>query len=335
MTERVLDLSERPVRLNVQNSLLLIRPLGSARQEPTDSKRPEEEGKTYPCERLRDPARVAIPLADIAVLIASHPQISFTHAVLSGLASAGGAFVACDEKHMPIGMLLPLAAHSLQAERFAAQAAMSLPAKKRAWKRIVRAKISAQGRLLVERSGRDHGLSALCAGVRSGDPGNVEAQAARLYWPALFGLSRFRRDTDGDGLNACLNYGYAVLRAITARALCAAGLHPSLGIHHHNRYDAFCLADDLMEPFRPVVDREVARLVASGGADLEFDKEAKRSILQALLGRFSAQGESRSLFDWLGRSASSLAALIVGTSDELKLPVLEPGPSPLTPDADT
>ncbi len=156
-------------------------------------------------------------------------------------------------------MLLPLVTHSLQAERFAAQARLAAPVRKRAWQQIVQAKITAQGRLLKERTHNDHGLDAIAKSVKSGDTANVEARAARIYWGKLFGETVFRRDADGDGLNACLNYGYAILRAVVARSLCGAGLHPSLGIHHHNRYDAFCLADDLMEPFRPLVDREVAR----------------------------------------------------------------------------
>ena len=120
----------------------------------------------------------------------------------------------------------------------------------------------------------------------------------------------FRRDREQDGLNACLNYGYAVLRAIVARAICGAGLHPSLSLHHHNRYDAFCLADDLMEPFRPVVDRVVAELRDDRGPDVPLDRESKRKILEELLGRFEAEGESRTLFDWIGRAAASLATAI-------------------------
>jgi CRISPR-associated protein Cas1 len=121
-------------------------------------------------------------------------------------------------------------------------------------------------------------------------------------------------------LNACLNYGYAVLRAIVARAICGAGLHPSLSLHHHNRYDAFCLADDLMEPFRPIVDRAVARLRDERGAEVPLDPAAKKCILEELLGRFEARGESRTLFDWVGRVAASLAAAMEsGEAGEAKL----------------
>ncbi len=284
MTDRVLDISERPASLSIRNSQLFVR---FERDEP-----------------------VTIPLTDIAVVIVSHPQVSYTHAVLSGLAMAGAMFVTCDEKHLPVSMLLPLVTHSLQTERFAAQAGLALPVRKRIWQQIARAKIQAQTRVLKERTGEDSGLGALASQVRSGDPANLEARAARVYWQKVFGEIEFRRDREQDGLNACLNYGYAVLRAMAARALCGAGLHPSLSLHHHNRYDAFCLADDLMEPFRPVVDRVVAELRDARGPDVPLDRDSKRRILEELLGRFEAEGESRTLFDWIGRAAASLAAAI-------------------------
>ncbi len=319
MTNRIIDLSERPVRLSARNSLLVIRFPRDADPAPAGS-----SGSSYRCEQLGNLDETTIPLSDIAVLIASHPQISLSHAVLSGLASAGGIFVACNPKHMPIAMLLPLAAHSLQTERLAKQASVALPVKKRAWQAIVRAKIRAQSRLLLENRGNDYGLVDLAVRVRSGDPENVEAQAARIYWRELFGAGGFRRDPDSDGVNACLNYGYGILRAAVARAICGAGLHPSLGVHHHNRYDAFCLADDLMEPFRPLVDREVADLVTGPGKDFPLDLESKRVILRALLGRFTADGESRTLFDWTARVASSLMAVIDGSGEALEIPAIRP-----------
>ncbi len=311
MTERILDFSERPVRLNVRNGLLVIDlSSGHGGRDP-------ESGL-----RSRDAQEQTIPLADIAVLIAAHPQISFSHAVLSGLAEAGGMFIACNEKRMPCAMLLPLENHSTQTERFQAQANLPLPNRKRIWQQIVKAKIQAQARLLKENTGQDWGLEMLAAIVRSGDPENIEARAARIYWKNLFGEEDFRRDPEGEGLNPALNYGYAILRAITARALCAAGLHPSLGIHHHNRYDAFCLADDLMEPFRPVADRAVAELKEQCEGDPELDRETKRSILEALLARFTADGESRTLFDWVSRTAQSLAAAIESGEKKLEIPLL-------------
>jgi CRISPR-associated protein Cas1 len=296
MTDGILDLSDRPARLNVANTLLVVNFEG-------------EEAKR-------------IPLEELAVVIAAHPQISYTHRVLSGLAAVGAVFVTCDEKRRPVSMLLPLVTHTLQTERFAAQASLPLPKKKRIWQEIVRAKILAQGRVLEERTGSGQGLKHLARRVGSGDPQNLEAQGARIYWKALFGEFEFRRHAEGDGLNACLDYGYAVLRGMMARALCGAGLNPTLGLHHHNRYNPFCLADDLMEPFRPIVDRAAAVLRDGRGESLELDKEAKKALLESLLGRFEAREEWRTLFDWLALTAFSLAGVILGESKKLEIPRL-------------
>jgi CRISP-associated protein Cas1 len=339
MTERILDFSERPVRLNVRNGLLVIHlPVapgfsppsaalkGGATNDPStseDAGATEHDGRDPESGlRARGAQEQTIPLADIAVLIAAHPQISFSHAVLSGLAEAGGMFIACNAKRMPCAMLLPLENHSTQTERFQAQANFPLPNRKRLWQQIVKAKILAQARLLRERTGQDWGLEMLAAKVRSGDPQNIEARAARIYWKNLFGENDFKRNPGGEGLNPPLNYGYAIVRAITARALCAAGLHPSLGIHHHNRYDAFCLADDLMEPFRPVVDRTVAELGEQHSGDPALDRDTKRAILEGLLARYTGEGESRTLFDWVSRTASSLASAIESGEKKLEIPSL-------------
>ncbi len=350
MNDRVIDLSEQPAFLSVRNRLLVVRlrPVGAIRESPLPPSRNakpagEDTGATEksaagseggPCatesetglrsERTKDPNEHTIPLEDIAVVIASHPQISYTQAVLAGLAAAGGIFVACNEKHLPIAMLLPLESHSIQTERFARQAEMPLPLKKRLWQQIIRAKLRAQAGLLEERTGQDWGLSMLASQVRSGDPKNLEARAARIYWKALFNGQEFRRDFEAEGINACLNYGYAVLRAIAARALCGTGLHPGLGLHHHNRYNPFCLADDLMEPFRPVVDRVVAKMSVSRrtGSSVPLDKDSKRAILEGLLGRFTCENESRTLFDWIGRSAASLATAVESGERELFIPQL-------------
>jgi CRISPR-associated protein Cas1 len=352
MTERILDISDRPARLSVRNDLLVI-DIGPSPRAPLPPVAGEggspEAGRVSAARdpdsglRARDSQAQTVPLADLAVLVVSHPQVSFTHAVLAGLAAAGGIFIACNEKHLPAAMMLPLETHSTQAERFSKQAAAPVPLRKRAWQQIVQAKVRAQARLLEERTGKDWGLGAMSGQVRSGDQGNLEARAARVYWQALFGEHDFRRDPEGEGLNPLLNYGYAIVRAIVARALCAAGLHPSLGVHHHNRYDAFCLADDLMEPFRPLADRVVARLAdgSAGGSPADtagtavplLDRDSKRAILEGLLGRFTADDESRTLFDWAGRAAASLAAVIEGREEKLHLPLLAPDARILTSDS--
>ena len=297
MTERILDISQSAASLKVRNGLLVIRP--------------------------DDADEITVPLADLAVVVVSHQQVRYTHAVLCGLAEAGAAFVACNRKHLPAAMLLPLDAHYVQAERFARQAAASRPLQKRLWKQLVQAKVRAQARALHDLRGDDAGLAALALRVRSGDPANVESQAARRYWSRLFDDATFRRAAE-DARNSLLNYGYAVLRATVARALCAAGLHPSLGLHHHNRYDAFALADDLMEPLRPAVDR-IAAQWWDGQAhpppkDPGLAGEARRAMIEALAGRVRIEGEQRSLFDALSRTAASLAAAYAGERRDLVLP---------------
>jgi len=302
MIDHIIALDEEPARLSVRNHLLVIK---------------RTEGET------------TIPLAEIAVLVVSNPCVTFTHAVLSELAKAGAMMITCDTKHMPAAMLLPLESNFIQAERFARQAQASQPQRKRLWQSIVRAKIRAQARLLVELQGNDAGLGRLEISVRSGDPQNVEAEAARRYWPKLFNDPSFRRDRYLEDQNRLLNYGYMVLRAIVARAICAAGLHPSLGLHHHNRYDSFQLADDLIEPFRTIVDRKVTHYCIPYGTNAPLDKKAKAALLEPLLGRFPVKGwvepskiESRTLFDIAAATATSLAAVYCDERDTIFLPEL-------------
>lgn len=296
MTERIIDLAEEPARLNVRNHCLVI-----AREE-----QPE----------------ITIPLGEVAALALSNPRVSLTHAALAGLAEAGAVVIVCNDKHMPAAMLLPLEAHFIQSERFALQTQAPLPLRKRLWQSVVRAKIRAQARVLTQVRGGDAGLPLLIPKVRSGDPGNVEGEAARRYWQALFADRAFRRSRSGGDQNVLLNYGYAVLRAIIARAICASGLHPSIGLHHHNRYDAFCLADDLMEPFRPLVDRTVVTYCDCAGADTPLDKAAKMALVGTLMGRFTASGEERTLFDIAGRVAADLVGAFSGKRRSLVFPEL-------------
>ncbi|HOX40460.1 MAG TPA: type II CRISPR-associated endonuclease Cas1 [Candidatus Brocadiia bacterium] len=295
MNNRIIDISEEPAALSSRYENLVI--------------------------RRDDGSEASLPFGELAVILVSHPRISMTQSVLSGICAAGAVLVACDEKRTPCGMLLPLQGHSTQSERFALQASAPLPLRKRLWKQIVQEKIRAQSRALSRLRGDDRGLALLAAQVRSGDPENVEGRAARAYWSTLFGAEGFTRDPDSPGLNAMLNYGYAVLRAVVARAICASGLHPSLGIHHHNRYDTFPLASDLMEPFRPVVDEAVAA-IAAGKPEPELDKAAKSAILARLAERRPGGGETRTLFDFAGIEAASLAKVYEGAQKTLTIPAL-------------
>lgn len=265
---------------------------------------------------------VSTPLSEIAILLLVHPQVTLTQAVLSRIAEAGGSVITIDGNFLPASMLLPVQAHFIQTERFAGQIELTLPARKRLWKQIISAKITAQGKLLKERHGSDSGLVPMAARVRSGDPSNIEAQAARRYWPILFDNPRFRRGSEGPDQNQHLDYGYAVLRAAVARALCAAGLHPSIGLRHRNRYDTFCLASDLMEPFRPLIDRRVASWILNHDPAERLDSTAKHWLLGALTARYRVEEEQRSLFDILSRTANSLARCITGASSECDIPAL-------------
>lgn len=300
MTDRIIDLAREPARLRIENGLLVIE-AGAGRRE-------------------------AIPCEEIAVVVASHREVTFTQAVLGALAEAGASFVTCDAKWQPSAMLLPLRSHHAQAERYRRQAALSVPARKRGWAAIVRAKVRAQAAVLVMETGSDAGLRAMTKQVKSGDASNVEARAARRYWGRLFkggaGEEPFQRWNEDDGRVHCLNYGYAVLRAMTARAICGAGLHPSFPLKHTNVHNPFGLADDLMEVFRPKVDRLVAQM-ASGGAVVTLDGVTKRALAETLTGRVEVEGESRTVADVLQRIAQSLAGVVMGTAKGMWLPAWE------------
>lgn len=292
--ERILDIADRPARLSVRDAQLVIAP--------------------------QDGAELTTPLCEVAVIVLSQPHVSVTQAVVSGLADNGGSVVFMDGKHMPSAMTLPLQVHSTQTERFAAQIKASLPLRKRLWQQIVRAKIRAQGNLLRSLHGNDNGLLAMAERVRSGDAGHLEAQASRRYWPLLFADPKFRRGSEGPDQNAHLNYGYAILRATVSRALCSAGLHPSFGLQHHNRYDPFCLANDVMEPFRPIIDRAVFQWIQAHDPAEPLGKISKAALLAPFFARYSVDGESRTLFDLLARLASELAGVFLGEGEKLRIP---------------
>ncbi len=264
MTDRILEIADSPARIHVALESLQIDQVG------------------------HDPVRV--PLEELGVLVLSHPQAQITTAALQAVAMAGGAVLVCDAKHQPAGLLLPLQGHFIQAERMARQAAAPLPLKKRLWQQIIKAKVLAQAGLLQQIRGKDEGLGILARQIRSGDEGNLEGQAARRYWKALFGDPEFKRDREASDENRFLNYGYAVLRAQVARSICASGLHPTLGLQHHNRYSAFPLADDLMEPYRPFVDAITVKLVEQGVSEAEMTREIRAELLGVLHMRVSLGG---------------------------------------------
>lgn len=299
MIDRIVEIAN-PARLSIRDAQLVI-------------ESPQADQMMLP---------FTTPVSEIAVLLLAHPQISLSQAVLSRIAEVGGSVITIDSKFLPASMLLPVQSHFIQTERFAHQMALSVPARKRLWQQIVRAKIRAQGELLRELNGSDDGLIALSTRVRSGDVGNLEAQAARRYWQHLFGGRRFRRGSDEIDQNRHLDYGYTVLRAAVARALCASGLHPSIGLQHKNRYDPFCLAADVMEPFRPLIDRRVAQWIAREDPAVPLDSRTKNWLIGAITARYVYEREERTLFDILLRVCNSLARCIAGELRDPLIPAL-------------
>jgi len=267
-----------------------------------------------------------IPLDDVAAVIANGHGLTYSNNLVLALADRGATFVLCGPNHSPKVFLWPIEGHHAQNANFRFQLGASKPLQKRLWRTIVQAKVRQQGAALRV-LGRPHGaFDGLARKVRSGDPDNIEARAARRYWPAVFG-SGFRRDTNAGGINGLLNYGYTILRSATARAVLAAGLHPTLGLHNSNRANAMCLVDDLMEPFRPLVDLTVHRL-GEAGID-RVTKDAKRILVGlTVLDMQTANGVSP-LGTCLERLAQSLVRAFECGRPELDLP-LEPLPLDLT-----
>lgn len=259
-----------------------------------------------------------VPLDDIAAVIANAHGLSYTNNLLVALAERGAPFVLCAANHNAIGMLWPIDGNFQQAKRFDAQIAASRPTHKRLWAEVVRSKLQQQAVALEAAGAPIAPLAALVTRVRSGDPDNLEAQGARRYWGLLFGES-FRRDQTGNGLNAMLNYGYTVLRAATARAVVAAGLHPTLGLHHANEGNPMRLVDDLMEPFRPVVDLHVWRLNRAGEPAITPD--SKRSLVRILYDDMQTNSGATPVMVSLQRLAVSLAQVYLGERHKLDLPL--------------
>lgn len=257
-----------------------------------------------------------VPLEDLGVLILDTPTVTYTHSVLTAALEAGAVIVPCGSDHHPRGLFLPQG-NTLQTQRLRAQVAASLPLRKRLWRQVVRAKIRNQADILTKGCTARKALVAMIPCVRSGDPTNVEARAARRYWPALLG-EQFRRARDGAAPNNLLNYGYMVVRAAVARAICGAGLHPSLGLQHHNRGNRFCLADDLLEPLRPMVDERVRALWTRGCP--EVDRETKTELLSILTRRVETAGSTGPLLVGLERTMASLVRCYAGQDKLLELP---------------
>lgn len=221
-----------------------------------------------------------IPIEDIGIVILDHKQITITQGLIEKLLDNNCALITCSSNHLPVGLMLPLYGNTIQNERFRYQLDASLPLRKQLWQQTVQAKIANQAAILKYATSSIHNnMQVWATDVRSGDSTNMEARAAAYYWKTLFqDIDGFVRGRDEDEPNNLLNYGYAIIRAVIARALVSSGLLPTLGIHHHNRYNAYCLADDIMEPYRPYVDRTVFDICRKG-KPLKLTTELKRELL--------------------------------------------------------
>lgn len=282
-------------------------------------------------ERPEQP-KSTLPIEDIGVLIVDDRRASYTQTVFTELLGAGATLMVTGPDHLPLGMMLPLDAHHVQTERHRAQVEASEPTRKQIWRALVAAKLAQQGCMLDHFAPGPNGLAAMARRVRSGDPDNLEAQGAQRYWPLLFGKD-FRRDRAAEGVNALLNYGYAVLRAALARAIVASGLIPSLGVFHKNRANPFCLADDLFEPYRPFVDWRVKLLTLEREEAPSLDERVVRAALLSLFNETIRVGDRKlPLLLALQTSAASLSRALTGGDRALALPEGLPLEPDITPD---
>lgn len=263
------------------------------------------------------------PIEDIGIVILDHQQITITQALLAKLLANNTAIITCDNTHHPVGLQLTLDGHTLQSQKFKAQIEASLPLKKQLWQQTVSAKINNQAALLQEERVETKYMLTLSQAVKSGDSDNCEARAAVYYWKHLFpDFLQFRRERYGPPPNNLLNYGYAILRATVARALVSSGLLPTLGIHHRNQYNAYCLADDIMEPYRPFVDKVVCNVVRMNGNFLEMTPAMKKQMLEIPAMDVILEGQKSPLMNAVQRTTASLARCFETGSKKILYPEL-------------
>jgi CRISPR-associated protein Cas1 len=283
-----------------------------------------ERNDTLP-ESFKQESVRTIPIEDIGVVILDHQQITITHGLIEALLDNNCALITCDNNRLPVGLLLPLNSNTIQSERFQAQIDASIPLKKQLWQQTIQFKIANQAYVLQSYRGAIVGnMLAWTNNVKSGDVDNLEARAAAYYWANLFpNIPNFTRGREGVPPNNLLNYGYAILRAIVARSLVGSGLIPTLGIHHHNRYNAYCLADDIMEPYRPYVDKLVIEIMESGIDIRELSKEIKSQLLTIPVLDVVINEQRSPLMIAVTQTTASLAKCYIGESRKLIYPEMK------------
>lgn len=265
-----------------------------------------------------------IPIEDIGVVLLDNKQITITSSCITSLLDNNVSVITCDSRSMPTGLLLPLYGNTIQNERFRDQLSASLPLRKQLWQQTIQNKIQNQAAVLKYVTGQDHRNMIIWANsVKSGDSENLEARAAVYYWKTIFPNNPFfLRDRNEMAPNNLLNYGYAILRSIIARALVSSGLLPTLGIHHHNRYNAYCLADDIMEPYRPYVDKHIVDIINTGTPISSLTKEIKANLLTIPVIDVQIDGKRSPLMIAASTTTSSLQKCFSGESRVLKYPEL-------------
>lgn len=301
-----------PAYLSLSNGQLVI-------------KMPAVEKSTTVADCIKEASVVTKPIEDLGVIILDNRQITLTQGLLEALLANNTAVVTCDSRSMPVGLLLPLYGNTTQNERFRTQLDASKPLLKQLWQQTIKAKIENQAAVLKQYTSAETGcMDRWADDVRSGDPDNLEARAAAYYWKVVFqpAYPFFVRGRDGDPPNNLLNYGYAILRAVVARALVASGLLPTLGIHHHNRYNAYCLADDIMEPYRPYVDRLVLEIVREGEDCSTLTRELKARLLSIPTLEVNINGQRSPLMVAASQTTASLFKCYDGALRKIIYPEL-------------
>lgn len=278
------------------------------------------------CIRLpqaEDGGNHSVPIEDIGIVVLDSKQITITQGVIEALLENNSAIITCDGKHLPLGLLLPLAGNTIQSERFQAQIEASLPLQKQLWQQTIQYKIRNQAFVLRHiRKLETKNMLVWANDVKSGDSTNLEARAAAYYWKNLFpDIPDFSRDRYGIPPNNFLNYGYAILRAVVARGLVASGLLPTLGMHHHNRYNAYCLADDVMEPYRPYVDQLVISALPQVPSELTTD--SKKALLSIPTLDVNIDGQRSPLMVAVTQTCASLCKCYSGESRKIFYPEMQ------------
>lgn len=301
-----------PAYLSIRNNQLVI-------------KLPEVVKNDSLPDTFKESSIKTIPIEDIGVVILDNKRLTISHGAMEALINNNCALITCDSNRMPIGLMLPLDGNTTQTERFRDQINASIPLKKQLWQQTVQAKIINQAHLLENETGAIvNNMRIWAKDVKSGDPDNYEARAAVYYWANLFpNIDDFCRHREGVPPNNLLNYGYAILRAVIARSLVASGLLPTYGIHHRNKYNAYCLADDIMEPYRPFVDKMVCNIVSTGNDISYLTQELKASLLNIPVTDVIINGKRSPLMVAAGHTTASLYKCFSGEVRKIKYPSFE------------